>query len=197
MEQLSACIADRMIDLDIISSDDRDAYCYSVQGLLEKTICLTLIIVLAAFLHSLFEVIAFLSVFMLIRRSSDGIHCKTSVGCFCASTIMALSTIPLVTVLNKKSVILVGVICAIIVLCVIATFNNPDLNLSKEELDHLKKRSRITSLITGGIVTLLILLFPENKLVPYLVLGVIYNAISILTAVCIGRWSWSDGSEKT
>ena len=96
MEQLSACIADRMIDLDIISSDDRDAYCYSVQGLLEKTICLTLIIVLAALLHSLFEVITFLSVFMLIRRSSDGIHCKTSVGCFCASTIMALSTIPLV-----------------------------------------------------------------------------------------------------
>lgn len=113
------------------------------------------------------------------------------------STFIMTDIIPLVTVLNKKSVILVGVICAIIVLCVIATFNNPDLNLSKEELDHLKKRSRITSLITGGIVTLLILLFPENKLVPYLVLGVIYNAISILTAVCIGRWSRSDGSEKT
>ena len=196
MEQLSACIADRMIDLNIISSDDRDIYCYSVQGLLEKTICLTLIIAVAALLHSLFEIIAFLSVFMLIRRSSDGIHCKTSVGCFCASTLMALSTIPLVHVINIKSVILIGVICAVIILCIIATFNNPDLNLTKEELDHLKKRSRITSLITGGIVALLILLFPKNNLAPYLALGVIYNAISILIAILLGRRNRRDEKEK-
>ena len=36
MEQLSAYITNRMIDLDIICSDDKDFYCYSVQGLLEK-----------------------------------------------------------------------------------------------------------------------------------------------------------------
>lgn len=62
MEQLSACIADRMIDLNIISSDDKDCYCYSVQGLLEKITYLTLIIVLAYIFNSLVGVIAFLSV---------------------------------------------------------------------------------------------------------------------------------------
>lgn len=50
MEQLSSCIADRMIDLDIISIDDKDCYCYSVQGLLEKVICLTFIVLVAALL---------------------------------------------------------------------------------------------------------------------------------------------------
>ena len=78
MEQLSARIADRMIYLDIIISDDKEIYCYSVQGQFEKTKCLMLIIVLLFLLHSIFEVIAFLSVFMLIRRSSDGIHRKVS-----------------------------------------------------------------------------------------------------------------------
>jgi len=59
MEQLSACITDRMIDLSIISSDDKDCYCYSVQGLLEKTICLMLIIVLGSLIIALCKAFAF------------------------------------------------------------------------------------------------------------------------------------------
>lgn len=100
MEQLSACLTERMINLDIISSDDKDCYCYSVQGLLEKITCLSLIILFASIFHSLIGVLAFLSVYMLIRRSSDGIHCKTTIGCFCASTAMALSTIWVARIMN-------------------------------------------------------------------------------------------------
>lgn len=108
MEQLSACITNRMIDLDIICSDDKDFYCYSVQGLLEKIICLTLIIVSASLFHSLVGVIAFLVVFMLIRRSSDGIHCKTTIGCFLASTVISLSTIVVVRIINGNCAMCIG-----------------------------------------------------------------------------------------
>lgn len=108
MEQLSACITNRMIDLNIISSDDKDFYCYSVQGLLEKITCLTLIIVLASLFHSLVGVIAFLVVFMLIRRSSDGIHCKTTIGCFLASTVISLSTIVVVRIINGNCAMRIG-----------------------------------------------------------------------------------------
>ena len=93
MEQLSSCITDRMIALDIINRDDKDCYCYSVQGILEKITCLSLIVICASIFQSLIEILAFLSIFMLIRRSSDGIHCKTTIGCFCASTMMSLSTV--------------------------------------------------------------------------------------------------------
>lgn len=197
MEQLSACIADRMIDLNIISSDDKDCYCYSVQGLLEKITCLTLIIVLAYIFHSLVGVIAFLSVFMLIRRSSDGIHCKTAVGCFFASTIISLSTIQVVRTINGNCAMCIGgVVCAMIILCIIATYNNPDLNLTKEELNHLKRRSRFTSLITGAIVVIIILVFPEKEIVSYMALGVIYNAISLLIAILLERRNRSDDKEE-
>lgn len=108
MEQLSACITNRMIDLDIICSDDKDFYCYSVQGLLEKITCLTLIIVSASLFHSLVGVIAFLVVFMLIRRSSDGIHCKTTIGCFLASTVISLSTIVVVRIINGNCAMCIG-----------------------------------------------------------------------------------------
>ena len=197
MEQLSACIADRMIDLNIISSDDKDCYCYSVQGLLEKITCLTLIIVLAYIFHSLVGVIAFLSVFMLIRRSSDGIHCKTAVGCFFASTVISLSTIQVVRTINGNCAMCIGgVVCAMIILCIIATYNNPDLNLTKEELNHLKRRSRFTSLITGAIVVIIISFFPEKEIVSYMALGVIYNAISLLIAILLERRNRSDDKEE-
>ena len=199
MEHLSACVTDRMITLGIISSDDRDSYCYSVQVLLEKTICLTMIILLASLFHSLFGVIAFLCVFMLIRRSADGIHCKTAIGCFCASTLMALSTIWTSRILNCYSVIWVGmVVCSVIVLCIIATVNNPNLNLTNRELGHLKKRSRITSLVLGVIIVTAILIIPNDEIVYYLALGVIYNALSLLIAIITERRrNQNDGKEKT
>lgn len=198
MEQLSACLTERMIDLNIISSDDKDCYCYSVQGLLEKVICLTFIILVAALLHSLSGVIAFLAVFMLIRRSSDGVHCKTTIGCFFASTVISLSTIQVVRTINGNCAICIGgVVCAMIILCIIATYNNPDLNLTKEELNHLKRRSRFTSLITGAIVVITISVFPEKEIVSYMALGVIYNAISLLIAILFERRNRSDDKEKT
>lgn len=197
MEQLSACITNRMIDLDIICSDDKDFYCYSVQGLLEKITCLTLIIVSASLFHSLVGVIAFLVVFMLIRRSSDGIHCKTTIGCFLASTVISLSTIVVVRIINGNCAMCIGgVVCAMIILCIIATYNNPDLNLTKEELNHLKRRSRFTSLITGAIVVIIISVFPKKEIVSYMALGVIYNAISLLIAILLERRNRSDDKEE-
>ncbi|MBP5654229.1 MAG: accessory gene regulator B family protein [Clostridiales bacterium] len=108
MEYLSSCVTDRMIALDIIGSDDRDCYCYSLQGLFEKTICLSLIILLAAVFRSLVGVLAFLSIFMLIRRSSDGIHCNTTAGCFSASLLMSLSTIGVVKIISRHCAACLG-----------------------------------------------------------------------------------------
>ncbi|MBP5654228.1 MAG: hypothetical protein J6X33_01815 [Clostridiales bacterium] len=82
------------------------------------------------------------------------------------------------------------------ILCKIATFNNPDLNLTERELNHLKKRSRITSGVTGGIILIFILIFPDKEIVYYLALGVIYNAISLLIAILKERRDQSDGKEK-
>lgn len=198
MEQLSSCITDRMIALNIIGCDDRECYCYSVQGLLEKITCLAIIVICSSLFYSLIEVLAFLSVFILIRRSSDGVHCKTTIGCFCASTAMALSTIWVARIMNENCAICIGMtLGAMIALYMVATFNNPDLNLTEDELNHLKRRSRYTSMIAGVIVVILILLFSEKKIVFYFALGVIYNAISILIAIIFERRNQRVGKEET
>ena len=79
-----------------------------------------------------------------------------------------------------------------IVLCIIANCDNPDLNLTREELYHLKRRSRITVLIIGGIVVITILFFPQNEYVSYMALGIVYNAVSLVIAISIERRECDD-----
>ncbi len=112
-------------------------------------------------------------------------------------SIISLSTILVVRAINENCAICIGgVACAMIILCTIATPNNPDLNLTKEELNHLKKRTHITSFITGGFVVFFILISPSKAIVSYLALCVIYNAISLLITILLERRNRRDDKEK-
>ncbi len=186
MEQLSICIVNRMASRGVILEEDKQFYCYSVQTLLEKAICLSLIFVLSLYFHIVFQVATFLVIFTTIRRFSDGYHCETAYGCLFASVLLCLSTPQFVDLIDDNCAIrLAGVAVAVIVLCIIANSDNPNLNLTREELYHLKRKSRITVSVIGGIVVLTILFFPHNEYVSYMALGIIYNAISLLIATMI------------
>ena len=99
MEYLSVCIANRMCTTNVISEDDMKYYAYSVQLLLEKTVGIILILLFAAVFQKVIEITVFIIVFSLIRIHSDGIHCKSSLGCFVSSVIISLSTIPVSSLL--------------------------------------------------------------------------------------------------
>lgn len=181
MERLSLYLADKMYQNQIIKSDDKSFYSYSIQLLLERTIGIFLICFFAAVLKNLIEVFLFLVVFAFIRRYSDGIHCKTSTGCFISSVLMSLSTIPVTSYIMPHLGICQGglIISMIIVFCV-GTIRNPDLGLTPEEFVHLRVRSRITVLSVGSFVLILTLLLPHYKYVSFMALGVIYNALSLV-----------------
>ena len=197
MERLSIYISDRMVLKGIISESDKPDYCYSVQLLLEKTAGLTLILISAACFHMLVQIIAFLVVFISIRRFSDGFHCQTTAGCLCASVLMCLSTGITAPLMTSSSAMCIGtIVVSMAVIFAIATFNDPDMELTIEELSHLKKRSRITVLITGGLIMIIELIFPGEEIVSYMALGVIYNALSILISILKGRRNQSDDYEE-
>lgn len=188
MEYLSLFLADRMIKCQVIEEDDKKYYAYSIQLLLEKIVGFLLISVFAVLCKSLIEIVIFLIAFSLIRIHSDGIHCKTSIGCFISSVIISLSTIPVSSVLMKSPEICQGgVIISMIFIFCIGTIRNPNLDPSEQELNHLKKYSRIGVLIVGSIVLTLLLLFPLNHFVYYSALGVIYNALSLMIAKIKGE----------
>lgn len=181
MEYLSALIADRMCKNEIIKEDDLRFYAYSIQLLLEKTIGLILIGIFALVFKAFIEIAVFLIVFAVIRSYSDGIHCKTSIGCFISSVLMALSTIPVTTWLIEYPVVCItGVLISMAVILVIGAIYDPNLDLSEEEFIRHKKMTRILILIVGPIVLCLLFLFSNNQLVYYSALGIIYNALSLM-----------------
>ena len=123
-----------------------------------------------------------------MARTSTG-----GVGCLFASVLLCLSTPQFVELIDDNCATrLCGVVAAMIVLCIIANCDNPDLNLTREELYHLKRRSRITVLIIGGIVVITILFFPQNEYVSYMALGIVYNAVSLVIAISIERRECDD-----
>lgn len=193
MEQLSIHLADRMVQNQIIEDEDRVYYSYSIQLLLEKIIGISLI----SFISSLFgvfpEVMVFLSVFAIIRMSSDGYHCRTSLGCFAASVIVSLSTVPIASYFSHHVLYCQGgLIISMLIVLLIGTIRDPNLGLTELELHHLKKRSRIIVTVVG-IIVMIMLLLSQSHYVSYMALGVIYNAISLMMVKISGKEVTEDG----
>lgn len=181
MEYLSALIADRMCKNEIIREDDLIFYAYSIQLQLEKTIGLILIGIFALVFKAFFEIAVFTAVFVVIRRYSDGFHCKTSIGCFILSVLMALSTIPVTTWLIKyPAFCIAGVLISMAVILVIGAIHDPNLDLPEDVFIRHKKITRILILIAGPVVLCLLFIFSNNRFVYYSALGIIYSALSLL-----------------
>ena len=188
MENISAFIADRMCKLEIIKKDDLKFYAYSIQLLLERTIGLILIGIFALAFKSFFEIAVFVITFALIRIHSDGMHCKTSIGCFITSVLMSLSTIPVSTWLMANPIICKEcVMLSVVVIFAIGTIRDPNLDLSDNEFFRLRIRSRIGMSIIGPIVLSLLMILPENRLVYYSSVGIIYNALNLITVKILRR----------
>ena len=186
MEYLSALIADRMCKNEIIKKDDLRFYAYSIQLLLEKTIGMILIGIFALVFKAFFEIAVFTVVFVVIRRFSDGIHCKTSIGCFIASVLSALSTIPTTTWLIKyPPVCFIAVLISIAVILVIGAIHDPNLDLPEDVFIRHKRITRMLILVIGPAVICLLFLFSNNRFVYYSALGIIYNALSLLAVKII------------
>lgn len=166
---------------EIIKEDDLRFYAYSIQLLLEKTIGLILIGIFALVFKAFIEIAVFTVVFVVIRSFSDGIHCKTSIGCFISSVLLTLSTIPVTNWLIKyPAVCIAGVLVSMAVILLIGAIHDPNLDLSEKEFIWHKRITRILILIAGPIVLCLLFLFSNNQLVYYSALGIIYNALSLM-----------------
>ena len=173
---------------DIIKEDDVKFYAYSIQLMLERVTGFILIGIFALVFKAFFEIAVFTITFSVIRTSSDGIHCKTSIGCFIASVLTALSTIPVSNwLINYPFLCMASVVLSAGIIFYIGTIRDPNLDLSDIEFIHLKKRSRIGISILGPIILGLLLIFPDNHLVYYAALGVFFNALSLIAVKILKR----------
>ncbi|MCR4689134.1 MAG: accessory gene regulator B family protein [Saccharofermentans sp.] len=181
MEHISSCIADRLVLNQIIDESDRIYYSYSIQLILERIVGISLICIASLFVHAFFQIAVFLMIFAVVRMSCDGYHCKTSIGCFIVSVLVSLSTVPVSYVyLLCPEIYQVWMILSVIFIFCVGTIRDPNLGLTEREWCHLKKRSRITIVMVGIPIIVLMILVPRSQFVSYMALGVVYSAISLM-----------------
>ncbi|MBO7449207.1 MAG: accessory gene regulator B family protein [Clostridiales bacterium] len=80
-------IVGRMITNGIISADECAIYSYHIQVMLEAIVGHVIILTAAFILGYFVEVLLFLFSFGVLRGSTSGYHCKTSVGCVLLSSL--------------------------------------------------------------------------------------------------------------
>ena len=76
IDELIVKIVDSMINTDIISKDDKEAYVYAYTITLEKVLTLITISIMGVVLNRLVNIIIFLCTFMFLRRRTGGFILK-------------------------------------------------------------------------------------------------------------------------
>lgn len=181
MEALSAKIVSRMVMEEIITGDEVAIYLYSIQLMLERMVSYAIIGGLAILLRSFLPILIFSLSFSLIRTFSGGYHCNRFSTCLVLSMLVALSVrlvFPLVDMFY--AIYQGGVIMSILIVILIGSINNLNIDWSYSEYKRAKTLSRF---VVGLEIFLLFILnklgIPRNYCF-YISYGIVVSAVSML-----------------
>lgn len=173
IDELIVKIVDSMINTDIISKDDKEAYVYAYTITLEKILTLITIGIMGVVLNRLVNIIIFLCTFMFLRRRTGGFHLETFGQCFIGTNIICI-IIEVCDFIWLKYMPVVMVFCmvsVIYILCV-GTVNHPNLALDDSELRESKKRARIVVVLEVLLTIVLCIVGVDRTITGYMAMGI-------------------------
>ena len=173
IDELIEKIVDSMINTDIISKDDKEAYVYAYTITLEKILTLITIGIMGVVLNRLVNIIIFLCTFMFLRRRTGGFHLETFGQCFIGTNIICI-IIEVCDFIWLKYMPVVMVFCmvsVIYILCV-GTVNHPNLALDDSELRESKKRARIVVVLEVLLTIVLCIVGVDRTISGYMAMGI-------------------------
>ncbi len=91
--KISVFITDTLIDGNVITKEQRSVYIYCFQTLIELFSNLMLTLILGVIFGKIIETIIFLLVFIPLRSTAGGYHCKTATRCLYLSILVYLFVI--------------------------------------------------------------------------------------------------------
>ena len=170
-----------MISDEVINENDG---VYSIQILLEKTICLLSVLIIALIINKVVEISCFLFAFILIRRFADGYHCESFWSCYITSLLMIFSSLPISASLKMNtSFCQGGVILSMIFIILIGNINHPNMSLTDSEYVGLVNKSRLVTFVIGSLSLILSKIDILSRISIFFQLGVIYAALGMMIAI--------------
>lgn len=173
IDELIVKIVDSMINTDIISKDDKEAYVYAYTITLEKVLTLITISIMGVVLNRLVNIIIFLCTFMFLRRRTGGFYLETFGQCFMGTNLICV-IIEACDFVWLKYMTLVMFLCMVSVLYIICvgTVNHPNLALSDIELMESKKRARIVVVLEVLLTIVLCIVGVDRTITGYMAMGI-------------------------
>lgn len=184
MEQVASMIVSRMLKVGLISVKETAEYVYEIQVLLEKLISYAVIFGLALILNRLMEIALFTLSFSMIRKYSGGLHCLSFKSCLLVSIVVSFSGIivfPFVNVIY--STYQGGAVASVIVILVIGSINNSNIDWNEIEYRRVKQVSRLIVILEAEVLMLLVVLETSNRIRFFISYGIVVSAMSMLLEI--------------
>lgn len=90
INRMAQKIATKMINVNIVESEDEECYVYGLELLLSKAIVLSVIAVIAIVIQMIIPSIIFTFLYLLLRQYTGGFHCQTAERCIFLSIVIYL-----------------------------------------------------------------------------------------------------------
>lgn len=150
MERYYKNISDFLIRNKNIASQDRELYIYAIKIFIQGLISLVLILLVGVALDMFKECMCFISVFIVLRKFTGGVHAKKYSSCLISSVGLTATSLFLIKFLIKLPLqvpFLCILVTSIIVICLLSPIANINKPISKKEKIIYKCISIILSLI--------------------------------------------------
>lgn len=173
-----------------VSSEQEEVFEYIVKCFVEKAVVFITILLYGYLRNDVLQVLVFYIICMLIRKHSGGLHMNTFYKCYIGSVLLVIGMTELNNMFNIKGcfwlVFIINLICAVIVM-VIGCVNNPELDLTTEELKYNKEQTRQTILIIEFIIMISYILTVKKIYIALCCEAVICCAVLLVIAKLTGQ----------
>lgn len=177
-------IATKMINVNIVESEDEEFYVYGLELLLSKAIVLFVIAVIAIVIQLIIPSIIFTFLYLLLRQYTGGFHCQTAERCIFLSIVIYL----LFAAICKSDLTYANLsmlIMSFISYIAILMFS-PLADANKEIDDEEKKKYRRIAIFIGStmlVVTVLSFITNVSSLFVSVSFSLIADAILLIIAI--------------
>lgn len=173
-ERLSAIIADRFLELKVISSDDYELYRYGIQQGFILLLNILSVMVISLILGMVTECIVFLLSYVPLRSYAGGFHAKTHARCYVFSLIIITGILLAMRLLSIPAwLYMLLAVFGVIMIVLFAPVE--DANKPLDEVEQIVYRKR----------TLLILLLTVIGMILSIVFQAYLSFSAIAFAICL------------
>ena len=143
MNSISEKLTDAIIKKKLIPLEMRDWYIYAFLRILETSLSTITILIIGYMESKIVPTICFWLFFCELRKQTGGFHCKKYWECYLVTSLLMYIYISIEKYFSAYPIMIyLCLIISAIVIMYIGSINNPNMNLSKNEIMALNEYSR-------------------------------------------------------